>query len=345
MTLPFVSVVIPAYNEESQIARCLKSVIETGYPNLEIIVVDDNSTDSTVEVASKYPVQVIRRQLRGGIAAARNDGVEAARGKIVAFVDSDCAVDKPWLDLLLSHYADSKIAGVGGVIGTRDSSLIAKYRSFLGREEYADSPNPVCGTLCIPGGNSSYRTDVFHSIGGFDPAFARPRGYEELELGYRLTEGGYVLVGEPRAVVWHLREGSLRGWIALAYATGYVALRFLGRYRRRRFLGLQVRQIAFLVLLILFAISLTGIISLPSVILVGEGALLLETLRVVIRSFRAIVHYRNPAYLVMVPVELMLTAISCLGYAVALLTALWGSTRGLAGRLLSTHCPVPPREA
>jgi glycosyltransferase involved in cell wall biosynthesis len=312
----------------------LKSVIETGYPNLEIIVVDDCSTDSTAEVASEYPVQVIKRQLRGGIAAARNDGVKAARGKIVAFVDSDCAVDKPWLSLLLSHYADSKIAGVGGVIGTRDSSLIAKYRSYLGREEYADSPNPVYGTLCIPGGNSSYRTDVFHSIGGFDPAFAKPRGYEELELGYRLTEGGYVLVGEPRAVVWHLREGSLKGWIYLAYATGYVASRFLRHYRGREFFGIQVRQIAFLVLLLLCVTALIGVIPVQLLIDIGVGILVLETLRTISRSIRVVAHYRNPIYLVMVPVELMLTVISCLGYALALLAMIWGGAGELRRRLL-----------
>ena len=320
MTLPFVSVVIPAYNEEHQIAKCLESVVGTGYENLEIIVVDDNSKDETVKAASRYAVQVITRRSRGGIAAARNHGLQFVRGEIVAFVDADCIVDKLWLHVLLSRYVDSKIAGVGGVIATRESSLFAKYRNYVAKEEYADSPNPVRGTSSIPGGNSSYRTDVLRSIGGFNPAFAKPSGLEELELGYRLRKNGYLLVGEPRAVVWHLREGSLRNWITGAYAAGYVALRFLGRYRRREFLRLQVMQTAFLIFLILCMVSLIGAIPLPVVAYFAGLFLALETLRAASRSFRAVLHYRSLSYLAMVPVELMLSVVSCLGYLQALLT-------------------------
>ena len=88
MTSSQVSVVIPAYNEEERIAKCLASVSATGFPELDIIVVDDNSKDRTAEVAARYPVHVIRRPSRGGIAAARNDGTKAALGRIIAFVDT-----------------------------------------------------------------------------------------------------------------------------------------------------------------------------------------------------------------------------------------------------------------
>ncbi|MCJ7768188.1 glycosyltransferase family 2 protein [Candidatus Bathyarchaeota archaeon] len=335
MTLPFVSVVIPAHNEENQITKCLESVVGTGYQNLEIIVIDDNSTDGTAEVASRYATQVITRRSRGGIAAARNNGLQVVRGEIVAFVDADCVVDESWLHMLLSHYRDSKIAGVGGVIGTRESSLFAKYRSYVAREEYADSPNPVHGTSSIPGGNSSYRTDVLRSIGGFNPAFAQPSGFEELELGYRIRKHGYLLVGEPRAVVWHLREGSLRNWLAGAYAAGYVAPRFLGRYRDREFLGLQVKQIAFLAFLFLCMLSFIGVIHLPVVISVGAFLLLIETLRATFRSLRAVLHYRNASYLLMVPVELALTAASCFGYILALSTTIYSGIMKLGRSLLS----------
>jgi cellulose synthase/poly-beta-1,6-N-acetylglucosamine synthase-like glycosyltransferase len=335
MRLPFVSVVIPAHNEEDQIAKCLESVIGTEYENLEIIVVDDSSKDKTMEVASRYAVQVITRRSRGGIAAARNHGLQLVRGEIVAFVDADCIVDKSWLHILVSHHKDSKVAGVGGVISTKQSSLFAKYRNHVAKEEYADSPNPVHGTPSIPGGNSSYRTDVLRSIGGFNPTFAQPSGFEELELGYRIRKHGYLLVGEPRAVVWHLREGSLRNWLAGAYAAGYVAPRFLGRYREREFLGLQVKQIAFLAFLFLCMLSLIGVIHLPVVISVGAFLLLIETLRATFRSLRAVLHYRNASHLVMVPVELALTTASCFGYILALLTTIYSGIMKLGRPLLS----------
>jgi glycosyltransferase involved in cell wall biosynthesis len=333
MTLSLVSVVIPAYNEENQIAGCLESVAAISHDGFEVIVVDDNSTDKTVEVASRYPVRVIRRSSRGGIAAARNSGLQAVRGEIVAFVDADCVVDKSWLQLLLSHYTDSRIAGVGGVVGTRDSSFLAKYRNYIAKEQYADSTGPVYGTPCIPGGNSSYRTNVLREIGGFDPASARPIGYEELELGYRLVKNGYLLVGEPRAVVWHLREGNLRNWISGAYASGYSTLHFLGRYRSRQFLGLQVWQSFLLAFLVFCVISLTGAIPLPLVIDVVIAFALVVTLRAVRRSFRAVVHYKNPRYVVMIPVELMLTFTLCLGYVVALLEALRCRALRIAGQM------------
>lgn len=319
------SVVIPAYNEEKYVTDCLESVIATQYPDLEIILVDDKSTDKTVEAATKYPVKIIARESRGGAAVARNDGLHTAQGRIVAFVDADCVVDRSWLDLLISDYTNEKIAGVGGIIGTKQSGILGKYRSFIAREPYTDSPTPVA-TLYIPGGNSSYRSDVLRSIGGFDPAFAQPRAHEVIELGYRMKKHGHQLIGEPRATVWHMREGSLRSWISEAFSQGYSALSFLVRYRIGELLSFQLKQIALIGFLVLWIVALLGFIPLRVAVYVTVVASLFELLRAGYSASTAAVHYHDARYFVVIPIELMLRIVLYSGYFVALFLATYHGT-------------------
>jgi glycosyltransferase involved in cell wall biosynthesis len=320
-----VTVVIPAYNEEKYITDCLESVIATQYPHLEIILVDDKSTDKTVETATRYPVKIIVRESRGGVAVARNEGLQAARGEIVAFVDADCVVDRPWLELLISDYTYEKIAGVGGIIGTKQSDILGKYRSFTAREPYTDSPTPVA-TLYIPGGNSSYRSDVLRSIGGFDPAFAQPRAHEVIELGYRMKKHGHQLIGEPRAIVWHMREGSLRSWISGAFSQGYSALSFLVRYRIGELLSFQLKQIALICFLGLWIMAFLGFIPLRVAFDVSVVVLLIELLRAGYSASKAAAHYRDARYFVVIPIELMLRIILYSGYFTALFLAMYHVT-------------------
>jgi glycosyltransferase involved in cell wall biosynthesis len=114
-------------------SACLNSVFGIRYLDLDVIVVDDNSTDRTAEVASRYPAWLIERPKRGGIAVARNDGIGVASGEIVAFVDADCEVNKDWLDLLTSHFTDNMIAGIGGVTLTKEDCWPPTLRSRRGR--------------------------------------------------------------------------------------------------------------------------------------------------------------------------------------------------------------------
>jgi glycosyltransferase involved in cell wall biosynthesis len=320
LILPYVSVVIPAYNEEKFLRSCLESVIANRYPNLEIILVDDGSTDNTAEVASKYPVKIIRRASRGGIALARNDGLRVAQGEIIAFVDADCTVDTSWLMALVSDYTDERIAGVGGIISTRQRSILAKYHSFVEREPYTDSANPV-STLAIPGGNSSYRTSILRKVGGFDPTFAQHRGHEFIELGYRLKKNGYVLIGEPRAIVWHSREGSLKSLVSDMFARGYSALSFLFRYKIEVPL-LELKQIIFIAFLIVWVIALLGFVSVMVALVFTVLGLLFEILRALYSAATAAVKYRDAKYFAVIPIEIALRMILYAGYVWAMLTSI-----------------------
>jgi glycosyltransferase involved in cell wall biosynthesis len=317
-----VSVVIPAYNEEDQIASCLDSVFVTQYPDLEVIVVDDNSADRTAEVASRYSVRLIKRSKRGGIAAARNDGIGIAHGDVVAFVDADCEVNKDWLDLLTSHFTDDRIAGVGGIILTKKRGLLATYRSYKEREEFAEAGSPVEAEN-LPGGNSCYRSAILREVGGFDPAFAQPRGHEYFELGYRLRKKGYRLIGESRAIVWHGHEDSLTGMIKSAYGAGFSAMSFLFRYKMRELRVIQLKQIAFIAFLILLALTLLG--AIPSLIttILAAGLFSYETLRAALIVGEVAAHYRNSKYIVLLPLEILLRFVLYAAYVIGLLNSLY----------------------
>ncbi|MGA7762788.1 MAG: glycosyltransferase, partial [Candidatus Binataceae bacterium] len=93
---PKASIVVPAYNAAATLGECLDSLAHLNYPDYEIIVVDDGSSDSTGEVAARTGVRVLRAEHRG-LAAARNSGIQAAAGSCVAFIDADARADSDWL--------------------------------------------------------------------------------------------------------------------------------------------------------------------------------------------------------------------------------------------------------
>ncbi len=116
MKNPFVSVVLCVYNEEEDLPGCLESLEKQAFHDFEIVVVDDGSTDKTVEIAKKHSLKKkqnlrIIKQKHLGLGAARNNGVKNARGKIVAFLDADMRFDKEYLGELIQPILDKKCKG------------------------------------------------------------------------------------------------------------------------------------------------------------------------------------------------------------------------------------------
>ena len=110
---PRVSVVICSHNGAATIAECLEGVVALDYPNFEMIVVDDGSTDETSEIAEGFGLRLIRTENRG-LSSARNTGLEAASGEIVAYLDDDARPDVHWLRYLAATFMATPHAGVGG---------------------------------------------------------------------------------------------------------------------------------------------------------------------------------------------------------------------------------------
>lgn len=219
---PKVSVVVPVRNGAPKIARCLQALFEQTLQPYEIIVVDGHSTDSTVEVASKFPVTIIYENY-GTVGGARQVGVERARGDYVAFTDADCIPRKDWLENLVREFDDG-VVGVGGGIknvgkGLWEESIALALDTFLG------SANSVQDRVLkgkrivrsISGCNSIYRKKDIVAVGGFD---VRLSINEDTELNSRLQQLG-KLVYTPDAIVHHHQERGLEEFVRRMQFFGY----------------------------------------------------------------------------------------------------------------------------
>lgn len=168
---PKVSVVVCCYNAEKYLPKCLNALKAQTYPNFEIIVVDDGSTDKTSEVAEKYGVRLIRIK-HSGLPAARNVGVRSANGDVIAFTDADCVVESRWLEKLINKLTSGDYAGViGGIVKVLNSeSFVAR---CLGIRTEA---KPL---KCYAGGyNVAYWKKIIKKMNGFDNSFSRGGDYE-----------------------------------------------------------------------------------------------------------------------------------------------------------------------
>ncbi|HEV3147566.1 MAG TPA: glycosyltransferase, partial [Chthoniobacterales bacterium] len=111
---PFVSVIVCSYNGGQTLAACLDSLGKLNYPDYEVILVDDGSTDDTAYVAAQFPRVRYIHQSNCGLSHARNTGAAAAKGEVFAYTDSDCMADVDWLYYLIGTLVSDEYAGVGG---------------------------------------------------------------------------------------------------------------------------------------------------------------------------------------------------------------------------------------
>jgi len=206
---PFISVIVPVYNSDSTISQTIQSLLKQEYPThkLEIIVVDNNSTDNTADIIQSYPVQYLRDNAVQSAYAARNCGIRAATGEILAFTDGDCIADPFWIQSGVTLFENSDIGGVVGSIATdRPKSLLdhALYNhSFLGSEHCLNNPFlPYAQTA-----NAFYRKFILTQIGLFDDNFVSGG---DADLSWRLQLNTKLrLVSAPKAVVYHQHRKSL----------------------------------------------------------------------------------------------------------------------------------------
>ncbi len=220
-----VSAVIPAYNSEKSIGPCLKSLVRQKLH--EVIVVDDGSVDRTAQMAKairplRCPVRIIRHATNKGLAAARNTGVEAARGSdVILFIDSDCEAMPDLVKTIVKDYR-KEIAGVGGQGKETGDSKADRWRQLTGGQGYGG--RKIIGVPFLFGLCSSYRRSVLLEAGLFDTLF-RTNG-EDVDMGLRLNKMGRTLVYEPGARVVHYRRDtpwSLVKMVYRAYKFGYLA--------------------------------------------------------------------------------------------------------------------------
>jgi glycosyltransferase involved in cell wall biosynthesis len=208
---PKASVVVPAYNAASTLGECLESIRALNYPNYETIVIDDGSTDSTSQIAAQEGVLKIRIEHRG-LGAARNAGVEAASGEIIAFIDADARADRDWLYHLVETTTRCDAAAASGpnFAPPPASARAAAMAAAPGLPREVRAGDDRLAQLC--GCNMAIRKTALFKIGGFDPAFTAAG--DDVDLSWRLTASGETLVHAPGAVVIHERRATLSAYLA-----------------------------------------------------------------------------------------------------------------------------------
>jgi GT2 family glycosyltransferase len=206
---PKVSVVVGLYNAERTLRDCLESLGGINYPDYEVIVVNDGSTDGSEAIMRQFPYICVTTPNQG-ISAARNEGLRLASGEIVAYIDSDANADPEWLSNLAATYLESDVVGVGG------PNIVPAEDNWEAQCVYRAPGGPTQVMLDdqraehIPGCNMSFRRAALEEIGGFDPIFRKAA--DDVDICWRLLDRGYSLGFSPSAVVWHHRRPSVRAY-------------------------------------------------------------------------------------------------------------------------------------
>lgn len=210
---PTVSIVVNTFNRADVLANTLRGLQALRYPSYEIVVVNGPSTDETASVLDcwKGSIKIADCPSRN-LSESRNVGIANSAGDLIAFIDDDAVPHPDWLSRILPHYADQKVAGVGGF--TMDNTGVAyqvckticdRFGNAFNVPEFFDErrlnfPNtPYYPSLL--GTNSSFRASALHEIGGFDNTFAYL--LDETDVCLRLVDRGYKIIYEPDAVVFH----------------------------------------------------------------------------------------------------------------------------------------------
>ncbi len=208
---PKVSVVVASYNGGRTLKACLDSLARLNYPDYEIILVDDGSTDDTPAIAQVYQNVRYLRQANLGLSSARNTGLAAATGAIVAFTDSDCRADEDWLFYLVGDLLHSEFTGIGGhnFLPPEDSLVAAAVLVSPGGPAHVMLTDREAEH--IPGCNMAFYKWALEEVGGFDPVF-RKAG-DDVDLCWRLQERGYKVGFSPAGFVWHYRRSTIHAYL------------------------------------------------------------------------------------------------------------------------------------
>ncbi len=214
---PKVSVVVASYNGARTLRDCLESLGRLNYPDYEIVLVDDGSTDRTAEIAADFPNVRTVRQRNLGLSAARNAGIAAANGEIVAFTDSDCRVDEDWLYFLVNDLLQDGFSGVGGhnLLPPDDSPVAAAVMASPGGPAHVMLTDREADHL--PGCNMAFYKRSLLDLGGFDPVFRRAG--DDVDVCWRLLQLGHKIRFSPSGFVWHHRRSSIGAY--LSQQSGY----------------------------------------------------------------------------------------------------------------------------
>jgi GT2 family glycosyltransferase len=240
---PLVSVVVCTFNDENTIDSVLSGIQGLSYRPLEIIVIDDASTDRTPEIIRRSSVNSLQNPENRGLGYSQNLGLRTARGEYLALIQSDCVVSDPdWLDQMMELMEER----VGAIVSQRrirnfaDLPAGARFFNAVAPQDIENlSGEPVEIQYCR-GKADLYRTSILRQLNGWNTRFFTAG--EDTDLSIRLRHAGYKIFLHPKATVEYLfsgRQTSVQGALKKAFLYGQVAFPL---YQLHGYDGIQSRS-------------------------------------------------------------------------------------------------------
>ncbi|MBL9126570.1 MAG: glycosyltransferase, partial [Verrucomicrobiales bacterium] len=234
---PRVTVVVACYNGATTLRPCLDSLLLLDYPNYEVLVIDDGSTDGTPDITVAYSrVRTLRHRVNLGLSTARNLGIRAATGDIVAFTDADCRADRDWLRHLVAAMSGEGVAGAGGpnLLPPDDSPVSAAVMASPGGPTHVMLDDTTAEH--VPGCNMAFWKWALDGIEGFDARFHRAG--DDVDLCWRIQARGWRIAFAPAGFVWHHRRATVGDYLRQQAGYGEAEALLLDKHPERfNFLG------------------------------------------------------------------------------------------------------------
>lgn len=226
-----VSVVLNVYNEEGNIAECLDSLVDQTLEDFELVVVDDGSTDDTMEVVEGYSdVFNLKKVFSShvGLKKARRKGVESSSGSVVVVVDADEILEPDFLEEIVSPFSNESVGAVGGVLRSYGEGWVVKAVSVLNKLFYRLRQRD--GEVdWIQGGCSAYRSKALEEAGGL----AREKVSADKDISWRIKESGWKVVLNEDAVAFHHDQVDLFSVMKREYNIGRREFFLLSKHSKK----------------------------------------------------------------------------------------------------------------
>jgi len=254
-----VSIIVPAYNAERTIVDCLRAATNLNWPgNLEVIVINDGSTDRTEELASSIAGVRVVTTANGGAAHATNTAIRAARYAIVVSLDADAVLEPDWIQKILPSFDEPGVGAVAGYAVTANKSIVGKLMGYDVELRLDRSPKYTDHLYTM---NTAYLREALLQVGMLDESM---KIAYDADLSRRLRAAGYKLVLIKDATCRHYWRDDLKGYIKQQYNYAYYRLLLTQKFGKPhdRLVSLgMVSQVPFTVLVVIIAALLTGLLS------------------------------------------------------------------------------------
>ncbi|MEA2037372.1 MAG: glycosyltransferase family 2 protein [Nanoarchaeota archaeon] len=232
-----ISVIIPTYNAKKTISACLSAIFKSDYGNFEVIVVDDNSNDDSVDIVKKFPVKLIQSKRNLGAGASRNSGAKISKGDILLFVDGDVVINKDHIRNVAEDFENNPdVSVVQGVysLDCRFKNLGSKYAN-LSYYFYGNNIKTKFLTTLV-----TYfvgiRKKIYMDVNGFDvDKYGRTTVGEDQTLGHKLTGKGAKILLDKKIKVEHYKHYSAWKYLTHDTQTGAWQMRYMLKNRYKFF--------------------------------------------------------------------------------------------------------------